>query len=436
MRCLQGMEEDRKLDELINRRQQAAMHANAAVAAPIAREPDAALDALADVPMGRFSPAQVEEWLLAVATSLYTQAGSQANDNNGAESAEKTLALQMVRMIKFLVAKKVRESSTATQTANGNGTAAVAQKLKEKKQAEIAELSKGLFGSTMAGRKRLFSATSTTESSSGAASQVAKKPSTNATPSTTNDAKPSTNAEEKSMAGQALLTLSLYDVTRMIRQLQQQIAQQAENGGKMDIDGDGDEEEDDDEARSLVSASVTSKPLARAVVPAEIVTELLGASASETIFWWTENVMTKFETHFRLAINRRARMDTHRKESERSKRQEAHRLFVEQQPSSLMETVLQKKAAQATPAPSVSTNAPPNAATSATAPPASSEAVDAAFDDLEALVGGPITVVRAAEVQAPAPVAVKKEPTPATVKVEPSTNPTPPVSRPKKFVVK
>lgn len=238
------------------------------------------------------------------------------------------------------------------------------------------------------------------------------------------------------MAGQALLTLSLYDVTRMIRQLQQQIAQQAENGGKMDIDGDGDEEEDDDEARSLVSASVTSKPLARAVVPAEIVTELLGASASETIFWWTENVMTKFETHFRLAINRRARMDTHRKESERSKRQEAHRLFVEQQPSSLMETALQKKAAQATSAPSVSTNAPPNAATSATAPPASSEAVDAAFDDLEALVGGPITVVCAADVQTPAPVAVKKEPTPATVKVEPSTNPTPPVSRPKKFVVK
>jgi hypothetical protein len=263
---------------------------------------------------------------------------------------------------------------------------------------------------------------------------VAKKPSTSATPSTTNDAKPSTNAEEKSMAGQALLTLSLYDVTRMIRQLQQQIALQAENGGKMDIDGDGDEEEDDDEARSLDPASVTSKPKARAVVPAEIVTELLGASASETIFWWTEDVMTKFETHFRLAINRRARMDTHRKESERSKRQEAHRLFVEQQPSSLMETVWQKKAAQA-PAPPVSTNAPSNAAASVAAP-ASSEAVDSAFDDLEALVGGPITVVRAAEVQAPAPVVVKKEPTPATVKVETSTNPNPPMSRPKKFVVK
>eukprot|EP01040_Poterioochromonas_malhamensis_P018655 gene18655-21842_t len=87
------MEEDRKLDELINRRQQTAMHANAAVAAPVAREPDAALDALVDVNMGRFSPAQVEEWLLAVATSLYAQAESQASDNNGAESAEKTLAL-------------------------------------------------------------------------------------------------------------------------------------------------------------------------------------------------------------------------------------------------------------------------------------------------------------------------------------------------------
>lgn len=423
------MEEDRKLDELITQRQQAALHANASAVASVAREPDAALDSLADIPMGRFSPAQVEEWLLAVATSLYAQVeSSKANDDNGAESAEKSLALQMVRMIKFLVAKKVRESSTATQAANGSGTAAVAQRLKEKRQAEIAELSKGLFGSTMAGRKRLFSATSTTQSSSGAASQVAKKPSTAATPSTAN--------EEKSMAGQALLTLSLYDVTRMIRQLQQQIALQAENGGKMDIDGDGDEEEDDDEAQSLVSASVTLKAKARAVVPPEVVTELLGASPSDTIFLWTEDVMTKFETHFRLAINRRARMDTQRKESERIKRQEAHRLFVEQQPSSLMETVLQKKAAQAPPAPPVSSNTPFNTVASDAAPPASSEAVDAAFDDLEALVGGPITVVRATEVNASAPVAVKTEPAPVVTKVEPSTNPNPAVKRPKKFVVK
>lgn len=436
------MEEDRKLDELINRRQQEASQANATAAAPVAREPDAALDTLPDVPMGRFTPAQVEEWLLAVAASLYAQTenGNAAADANGAESAEKTLALQMVRMIKFLVAKKVRESTAAAQAATGNGTAAVAQKLKEKKQAEIAELSKGLFGSTMAGRKRLFSATAATSSSSAsaAASQVAKKPSTGSTPSAAavTEAKPSTSVEEKSMAGQALLTLSLYDVTRMIRQLQQQIAQQAEGGGKMDIDGDGDEEEDDDEAQSLVSASVTSKPLARAVVPPEVVTELLGASASDTIFWWKEDVMTRFETHFRLAINRRARMDTQRKESERMKRQEAHRLFVEQQPSSLMETVLQKKAAQST---TVATTVPAEAPPTAAAAPASNEAVDASFDDLEALVGGPIAVVRAAEVQAPAPVAVKKEPAPSTVKAATettSTNPNPPVNRPKKFVVK
>ncbi len=204
------------------------------------------------------------------------------------------------------------------------------------------------------------------------------------------------------MPGQALLTLSFFQVTRFIRQMQQQIVTSTSSEGEhpvnaMQVDEQNEEEEEEeDENRSLASSSVLK--MTRTTVPkipeSVINTIILTASDRSEVMQWNEELMTLCETHFRQAINRRVLYDTRRKEMLKSKRQEAHRLFVEQQPSSLSEIIHQKQALLAE---TTGHNKPSNAVNENKPEVKKEEEVSTAttFDDLEDFFGGPITVVRA-----------------------------------------
>lgn len=383
--CVQGMEEDRKLDELIiHRQQQQEEVAQLASQTAAARAPDPALDTIADIPLGRFTTNQIQDWLLAVSGSIVVPETKKLTkaETESTDGANAHLVTQMIRIIKYLVESKFKESISSGADSHGNNIkpeVIAAQKIKEKRQAEIAELSKGFFGSNMAGRKQFNSA---------ASNKTNNRISTSAASSSTAGTSVSASTvEERVMPGQILLTLPFFDVTRMIRRLQQQLSIASTSSDvreKMDIDEDNEE----DEAESLASVSPVRAKIAQTIV--QMVMEGL---PENTIFLWNEELMSHYESHFRQEVNRRARYDTRKKELDRKKRQEAHRLHVEQQPSSMLISAQLKKASEANAASTGSISSQPNAIPPAVVTNTSS---DNSFFDLEDLVGGPITVVRAA----------------------------------------
>jgi hypothetical protein len=357
----EGMEQDRLIDEAIQRRQKEEDSTAAPVPNAI-RASDVALDTVPMIALGQFNSEQVHLWLEAVGNS----AVSEQQDNS---SFNRELVAQMIRVIEHLVSEKCLDISTRNGSSSG-----LSREKKNEKQAQIAELAKGLFGSTMAGRKRLLSTNGT---------GLAQNKSSNA------------GAAPEIVPGQALLTLSFFDVTRFIRRLKHQMSMSSEDRvGTDTMQTDDIDEEDDDQSQSMVSTSL-SNGREKSDIPAEIIAKINGASAS-LILEWNEELMTAYETYFRQALNRRVRFDSRRKELEIEKRQEAHRLFVEQQPSSLSAIIHQKKSTTESGAALNKSIPSTDESTSSVSAGDNATAVCMAIDDLEDFFGGPIAVVRTA----------------------------------------